>query len=151
MRNSCFPRKQIHTSVRIVVSYEGWYFSFSWGARFSIFSLSVFCFLSAPLGWTQNKPCTSISFPKILFQFAHTLFCTNEQYLHWNLHWHIVNVSQRKPQHTLKTLTWQLAECRCSVYSPASFSLKVSIWTRNGTPFSPPCLRMVNSVLIQWT
>lgn len=39
------------TSVRIVVSYEGWYFSFSCGALFSIFSRSVFCFLSAPLGW----------------------------------------------------------------------------------------------------
>lgn len=45
------------TSVRIVVSYDGWYFSFSCGALFSIFSLSVFCFLSAPLGydeWTQT-------------------------------------------------------------------------------------------------
>lgn len=38
------------TSVKIVVSYEGWYFSFSCGALFSIFSRSVFCFLSAPLG-----------------------------------------------------------------------------------------------------
>lgn len=52
---------------------------------------------------------------------------------------------------TLKTLIWQEAECRCSVYSPPSFSLNVSIWTRKGTPFSPPCLRIVNSVLIQWT
>lgn len=42
------------TSVRIVVSYEGWYFSFSCGALFSIFSLSVFCFLSAPLGWKRS-------------------------------------------------------------------------------------------------
>lgn len=50
---------------------------------------------------------------------------------------------------TLKTLIWQLAECRCSVYSPFSFSLKVSICTRKGTPFSPPCFRMVNSVLMQ--
>ena len=54
-------------------------------------------------------------------------------------------------QGTLKTLIWQLAECRCSVYSPFSFSLNVSIWTRKGTPFSPPCFRMVNSVLMQWT
>ncbi len=52
---------------------------------------------------------------------------------------------------TLKTLIWQLAECRCSVYSPLSFCLKVSIWIRNGTPFSPPCFRGVNSVLMQWT
>lgn len=52
---------------------------------------------------------------------------------------------------TLNTLIWQLAECRCSVYSPFSFSLKVSICTRNGTPFSPPCFRMVNSVLMQCT
>lgn len=50
---------------------------------------------------------------------------------------------------TLKTLTWQEAEWRCSVYSPLSFSLNVSIWIRKGTPFSPPCLRMVNSVLMQ--
>lgn len=52
---------------------------------------------------------------------------------------------------TLNTLIWQLAECRCSVYSPLSFSRKVSICTRNGTPFSPPCLRRVNSVLMQCT
>lgn len=55
------------------------------------------------------------------------------------------------PCFTLKTLIWQEAEWRCSVYSSLSFSLNVSIWTRNGTPFSPPCFRIVNSVLIQWT
>ena len=52
---------------------------------------------------------------------------------------------------TLNTLIWQLAECRCSEYSPLSFCLKVSIWMRKGTPFSPPCLRGVNSVLMQCT
>lgn len=58
------------------------------------------------------------------------------------------------PRHlilTLKTLTWQEEECRCSVYSSLSFSLNVSIWMRKGTPFSPPCFRMVNSVLMQCT
>lgn len=53
--------------------------------------------------------------------------------------------------HTLNTLIWQLAECKCSVYSPFSFCLKVSICTRKGTPFSPPCFRGVNSVLMQCT
>lgn len=52
---------------------------------------------------------------------------------------------------TLKTLIWQLAECRWSVYSPFSVCLKVSTWILKGTPFSPPCLRGVNSVLIQCT
>lgn len=52
---------------------------------------------------------------------------------------------------TLNTLIWQLAECRCSVYSPFSFCLNVSIWTRKGTPFSPPCFLGVNSVLMQCT
>lgn len=52
---------------------------------------------------------------------------------------------------TLNTLIWQLAECRCSTYSPLSFCLKVSIWMRNGTPFSPPCFLGVNSVLMQCT
>lgn len=52
---------------------------------------------------------------------------------------------------TLNTLIWQLAECKCSVYSPFSFCLNVSICTRKGTPFSPPCFRGVNSVLIQCT
>lgn len=52
---------------------------------------------------------------------------------------------------TLKTLIWQLAECRWSVYSPFSVCLKVSTWILKGTPFSPPCLRGVNSVLMQCT
>ena len=52
---------------------------------------------------------------------------------------------------TLNTLIWQLAECKCSVYSPLSFCLNVSICTRKGTPFSPPCFLGVNSVLIQCT
>lgn len=46
---------QAQTSVRMVVSYDGWYFSFSCGALLSIFSRSVFCFLSAPLGYKQNS------------------------------------------------------------------------------------------------
>lgn len=37
------------------------------------------------------------------------------------------------------------------MYSPFSFCLKVSTWILKGTPFSPPCLRGVNSVLIQCT
>lgn len=52
---------------------------------------------------------------------------------------------------TLNTLIWQLAECKCSVYSPFSFCLNVSICTRKGTPFSPPCFLGVNSVLMQCT
>lgn len=52
---------------------------------------------------------------------------------------------------TLNTLIWQLAECRCSEYSPFSLCLNVSICTRKGTPFSPPCFLGVNSVLIQCT
>lgn len=52
---------------------------------------------------------------------------------------------------TLNTLIWQLAECKCSVYSPFSLCLKVSICTRKGTPFSPPCFLGVNSVLMQCT
>lgn len=118
------------TSVRIVVSYEGWYFSFSCGALFSIFSRSVFCFLSAPLGWITALPRylkRGLQFSNIAF-YSCFLLCF-----------------------TLKTLIWQEAEWRCSVYSSLSFSLNVSIWTRNGTPFSPPCFRIVNSVLIQWT
>ena len=51
----------------------------------------------------------------------------------------------------MNTLIWQLAECRCSVYSPFSLCLKVSICTRKGTPFSPPCFLGVNSVLMQCT
>ena len=47
---------------------------------------------------------------------------------------------------TLNTLIWQLAECKCSEYSPFSLCLKVSICTRKGTPFSPPCFLGVNSV-----
>ena len=60
-------------------------------------------------------------------------------------------MTKPKLPHTLNTLIWQLAECKCSVYSPFSFCLKVSICTRKGTPFSPPCFRGVNSVLIQCT
>lgn len=51
----------------------------------------------------------------------------------------------------MNTLIWQLAECKCSVYSPFSLCLKVSICTRKGTPFSPPCFLGVNSVLMQCT
>ena len=57
----------------------------------------------------------------------------------------------RRGRPTLNTLIWQLAECKCSVYSPFSFCLKVSICTRKGTPFSPPCFLGVNSVLMQCT
>lgn len=60
-------------------------------------------------------------------------------------------MTKLKLPHTLNTLIWQLAECKCSVYSPFSFCLKVSICTRKGTPFSPPCFRGVNSVLMQCT
>lgn len=52
---------------------------------------------------------------------------------------------------TLKTLIWQEAEWRCSVYSPVSPWAKVSIWILKGTPFSPPCFLGVNSVLMQCT
>lgn len=62
---------------------------------------------------------------------------------------HRCAVRQGRP--TLNTLIWQLAECKCSVYSPFSFCLNVSICTRKGTPFSPPCFRGVNSVLMQCT
>ena len=37
------------------------------------------------------------------------------------------------------------------MYSPFSFCLKVSTWILKGTPFSPPCFRGVNSVLMQCT
>lgn len=60
-------------------------------------------------------------------------------------------MTKPKLPHTLNTLIRQLTECRCSVYSPFSFCLKVSICTRKGTPFSPPCFRGVNSVLMQCT
>ena len=40
-------------------SYDGWYFSLS--GFFSIFSLSVLCFLSAPLGCNMNKQQTFAS------------------------------------------------------------------------------------------
>lgn len=52
---------------------------------------------------------------------------------------------------TLKTLTWQLEEWTCSMYSPCSSVVKVSTWIRKGTPFSPPCFLGVNSVLMQLT
>lgn len=50
---------------------------------------------------------------------------------------------------TLNTLMRQPAECRCSGGSSLSLGLKVSIWRRKGTPFSPPFFRGVNSVLMQ--
>lgn len=52
---------------------------------------------------------------------------------------------------TLKTLTWQLEEWTCSMYSPCSLVVNVSTWIRKGTPFSPPCFLGVNSVLMQLT
>lgn len=58
---------------------------------------------------------------------------------------------QCRKLHTLKTLTWQLQEWTCSMYSPCSLVVKESTWIRKGTPFSPPCFLGVNSVLIQFT
>ena len=53
---------------------------------------------------------------------------------------------------TLKTLIWHEAQwSRLQPVTSRPLSAYVSIWSRNGTPFSPPCLRAVNSVLIQWT
>lgn len=60
-------------------------------------------------------------------------------------------ISDHRQLHTLKTLTWQLEEWTCSMYSPCSLEVKESTWIRKGTPFSPPCFLGVNSVLMQFT
>lgn len=49
---------------------------------------------------------------------------------------------------TLKTFIWHEAICKLLGFFSCEY---VSIWIRNGTPFSPPCFFGVNSVLMQFT